>query len=77
MWPVAASAIDPAQVPPDTLRERIELETFLCPITQVEVRIDDATELVLVDLVSGTTRNFAGSQEVTLLVPPDAILPYI
>jgi putative spermidine/putrescine transport system ATP-binding protein len=77
VWrPEAASVIDPSQAPPDVLRGRIELVTFLGPITRLDVRIDDDPELVLVDLVSGTARNVEAGQEVALSVPPDAIRLY-
>ena len=77
VWrPEAASVIDPSQAPRDALRGQVELVTFLGPITRLDVRIDDDTDLVLVDLVSGTARNIAAGQEVALSVPPDAIRLY-
>ena len=77
VWrPEAASVIDPSQAPLGTLRGQVELVTFLGPITRLDVRIDDDTDLVLVDLVSGTARNIAAGQEVALSVPPDAIRLY-
>jgi putative spermidine/putrescine transport system ATP-binding protein len=77
VWrPEAAAVIDPSQAPPDALRGRIELVTFLGPITRLDVRIDDDPELVLVDVVSGTARNVEAGQEVALSVPPDAIRLY-
>ncbi len=77
VWrPEAASVIDPSQAPLDALRGQVELVTFLGPITRLDVRIDDDSELVLVDLVSGTARNIAAGQEVALSVPPDAIRLY-
>ena len=51
-------------------------ETFLGPITRLDVRIADDTALVLVDLFCGTARTFAAGQEITLSVPPDAIRLY-
>ena len=50
--------------------------TFLGPITRLDVRIDDDTDLVLIDLVSGAARTIAAGQAVALSVPPDAIRLY-
>jgi hypothetical protein len=50
--------------------------TFLGPITRLDVRIDDDTDVVLVDLVSGTARNITAGQQIALSVPPDAIRLY-
>jgi ABC-type Fe3+/spermidine/putrescine transport system ATPase subunit len=77
VWrPEAASMIDPAQAPLDALRGQVELVTFLGPITRLDVRIGDDTELVLVDVVSGAARTIAAGQEIALSVPPDAIRLY-
>jgi len=77
VWrPEAASVIDSGQAPLDALRGQVELVTFLGPITRLEVRIDDDTDLVLVDLVSRTARTIAAGQEIALSIPPDAIRLY-
>jgi ABC-type Fe3+/spermidine/putrescine transport system ATPase subunit len=77
VWrPEAASVIDPSQAPLDALRGQVELVTFLGPITRLDVRIDDDTDVVLVDLVSGTARNITAGQQIALSVPPDAIRLY-
>ena len=77
VWrPEAAAVIDPALAPAGALRGQVELVTFLGPITRLDVRIGDDTDLVLVDLVSGTARNIVAGQKVALSVPPDAIRLY-
>ena len=77
VWrPEAAIVLDPAQVAPDALRGRIELVTFLGPITRLDVRTNSDDEPVLVDLVSSTARNLAIGQDIAISVPSDAIRVY-
>ncbi|MBA2596130.1 MAG: ABC transporter ATP-binding protein [Chloroflexota bacterium] len=61
---------------PSALRGRIELVTFLGPITRLDVRVDGDDEPVLVDLVSAAAAHLEAGQVITVTVPPDAIRIY-
>jgi putative spermidine/putrescine transport system ATP-binding protein len=74
--PEAAVVGEPAHAAADALHGRVELVTFLGPITRLDVRVDGDEEPVLVDVVSATARHLETGQIVAVSVPPDAIRIY-
>ncbi len=60
----------------DTLRGRIELVTFLGPITRLDVLVDGDDEPILVDVVSAAASDLEAGQSITITVPPHAIRIY-
>ena len=74
--PEAASLIDPGDATAPALRGRIELVTFLGPITRLDVRVPGDDEPILVDLVSTAASHLEMGQLVAVAVPPQAIRIY-
>jgi hypothetical protein len=77
VWrPEAAVLIDPADTTAPALRGRIELVTFLGPITRLDVRVAGDDEPILVDVVSAVAGHLEAGQAVAISVPPEAIRVY-
>jgi putative spermidine/putrescine transport system ATP-binding protein len=77
VWrPEAAIVSEGSGSAPHAMHGRIELITFLGPITRLDIRVEGDTEPVLVDLASSTASRFAIGEEVAITVPPEAIRLY-
>jgi putative spermidine/putrescine transport system ATP-binding protein len=74
--PEAAVLLDDRDPTSSALHGRIELITFLGPITRLDVRVAGDDEPVLVDLVSSGAAQLETGQHVAVSVPPDAIRIY-
>jgi ABC-type Fe3+/spermidine/putrescine transport system ATPase subunit len=61
---------------PNALVGRIELITFLGPITRLDVLVDGEPDPVMVDLSSSQARGVTRGQAVSITVPPEAIRIY-
>jgi putative spermidine/putrescine transport system ATP-binding protein len=59
-----------------SLGGRVELVTFLGPMTRIDVLLDGDPEPVMVDLVSQEARELTPGQRVSVSIPPDSIRLY-
>lgn len=64
---------DPATSDPASPRGRVELVTFLRPITRLDILLDGDPEPVMIDLASNRARGYAPGAEVAVRAPPEAI----
>ena len=74
--PEAAALLNAADAAPSALHGRIELITFLGPITRLDISVPGDEEPVLVDLVSSAAAHLETGQPIAVSVPPDAIRIY-
>ena len=74
--PEAAALIDTRDTTAPALRGRIELVTFLGPITRLDVRVPGDDEPVLVDLVSSAAAHLEIGQDIAIAIPPETIRVY-
>jgi putative spermidine/putrescine transport system ATP-binding protein len=74
--PEAATLGDPASAGAHALKGKIELVTFLGPITRLDVLLLGDTEPVMIDLSSTQARDLTPGQAVAITVPAESIRIY-
>ncbi len=75
-WRPEDAALSGPTPAPHSLNGRIELITFLGPITRLDVLVEGDPDPVMVDLSSNQARAVEHGQPVSITIPPEAIRVY-
>jgi putative spermidine/putrescine transport system ATP-binding protein len=76
-WRPESATIELGGTAPGAIPGRIELITFLGPITRLDVLLVGDSEPVMIDLASSQARDLEMGQTVAVTVPPEAIRVYV
>ena len=76
VWRPETGIVTTEPASPHALHGRIELVTFLGPITRLDVLVAGDSEPILVDVVSTSATHLEAGQSVAVSVPPSAIRLY-